>query len=105
MAQEDVLGVHGHVGLELALPPAVGLLALYQVGIGQGNGFGHALVEHLGVCLGHADLGGGPFVLAGGTRQQRHDSRSTTYTARSASARRGTADKRARSSEPRAASR
>jgi hypothetical protein len=77
MTQQDVLGVHGDVGLEFALPPAVGFLAVLQVGTGQGDGLGHAPFDHQGICLGHADVGRGALVFAGGTGEQRHDSRST----------------------------
>ena len=40
VAEQDVLCVHGHVGLELALPPALGLLAGLQVLARQRQGLG-----------------------------------------------------------------
>ncbi len=38
MAQEHIFGVHGHVRLELALPPPSWLLKVFQVGGGEPQG-------------------------------------------------------------------
>src|SRR5581483_6050878 len=45
LAQQRVLGVHGHVGLELALPPPVGVLEAEQVVAGPVEGPASAIRE------------------------------------------------------------
>ena len=48
VAEQDVLCIHGHVGLELALPPALGLLAGLEVVARQPQGLGGIPFDDLG---------------------------------------------------------
>ncbi len=102
MPQEEVLGVHGHVGLELALPPAVGMLKRQQVVAGPLQGPNRVGLDARRVDPRPRRPGA---CVHRGVDQGCHDSRSTTYTAMSARSRWGIAESRTRSRAPRAASR
>ena len=88
VAEQDVLCVHGHVGLELALPPALGLLASLEVLARQPQGLGSIPFDDLGARVGDCNVG--DCHVARGfdrrarsacdlwvVREQGHDSRST----------------------------
>ena len=93
VAEQDVLCVHGHIGLELALPPALGLLAGLEVLARQPQGLGGVPFDDLGARVGDCHVGHwhvGHWHVARGcdyrarsacdlgvVREQGHDSRST----------------------------
>ncbi len=64
VAEQDVLCVHGHIGLELALPPALGLLAGLEVLARQPQGLGGIPFDDLGPAgdchVGHCHIGRWP---------------------------------------------